>query len=394
MSDSVVLILNGRAFDGWKSVSTSKSFEDATGEASVTLSPQPGNPLPARLGDTAKLLLAGHPVITGHVHDVKGKHDYGTHDIDITIRDKTQDLIDSTIGPKMDFRSPVSLKDVSRKTLDRMGLSQIKVVDEIGPPDYQSGETVSGSIDETGFDFLERWARKRQVFLTTNGDGDLVITRNLDKRGPGRLTKAFEDGPLNNVLSAEYHASDFERANANAVAAQKSPNDKDFWEARAKSDPLGQADPMAKKWGTAFDTSVRPERRRFVRSGKAAVGKTPEETAKWNANIARARSIEYTATVQGFTMDLSGGQLWWPGFIIPVLDAHFLLAQDMFIKKVDFKKDWGGGATTTITCVPPESYKSESEGSVAKGRTAQTGAGTTSPRSFPRANIDSTLGSS
>ncbi|MFP3921670.1 MAG: phage baseplate assembly protein [Dichotomicrobium sp.] len=393
MADSVVLILNGRAFDGWMSMSTSKSFEDATGEASVTMSPQPGDPLPARLGDTAQILLAGHPVITGHVHDVKGSHDDRSHKIDITIRDKTQDLIDSTIGPKMNFKSPIALKDVARQTLQRMGLSKIKVVDEIGPPLYRSGETVSGAIDETGFAFLERWARKRQVFLTTNGDGDLVITRNLNKRGPGELHKAFEDSPRNNVLSAEYHASDFERANANAVAAQKSPNDRDFWESKAKDYAPGQAGPMSKKWGRAFDTSVRPERRRYVRAGKAAVGKTPEETAKWHANIARARSVEYTADVQGFTMDPAGGQLWWPGFIITVFDAHFLLASSMFIKKVDFRKDWGGGAITTVTCVPPESYKPQSEASVAGGRTAQAGAGQAAPKSFPAADIDSTLGS-
>lgn len=369
--DSVIVILNGSPFTGWEDVKISQAFDQATGEGELTISEQPGNPLPADVGDTAQIILAGQPVLTGHVHAVHARHDHKRHPIRLTLRDKTQDLIDSTIGPKQEYPAETTLKKVAEGTLQKMGLSSIGVIDKANPDPYRKGGELPKAMRDTGgFDWLDMWARKRQVVLTTDGKGNLVIDRNQKRRLGGFLYKSFEDSPLNNILRAEYSNSDFGRHNKHVCAGQKSPNDPD-WETKAKGYAPGQADPMSKNVREAIDSSVRPERRLHYTAGVGVEGDSPERAAKWRANLARARKYTFNATVAGFTCQ--SGQLWWPGFVIPVRDDHFLISDELFIKEVTFHKDWKGGATTQVHCTFGDAYSDKAE--AGKSRTGKAGLG-------------------
>ncbi len=377
--DSVIVMLDGVPFDGWKKVTVSQAFDKATGECSLTISPLPDNPLPADVGSTAQVILAGRPVITGHVHEVTGSHGWGDHDIELSIRDKTQDMIDSTVGPGVEFKPPIQLKQVLEGTLQKMGLSGIKVIDKANPEQFRKGgEVPVAAIDDTGFGYADQWARKRQVVLNTDGEGNLVIDRNRKQRGPGALIKMFEDSPLNNVKKATYKNSDAGRHNETDCHAQKSTNDLDYWETRPKGDEPAQSNPLATKTGKAVDSSVRPERKLHYRARQGIEGKTPEQAAKWRTNLARARNYTYEAEVAGFEM--APGQLWWPGFIIPVRDDHFLISDELFIKEVTFTKDWDGGAVTQISLTAKDAYSESDE--APKSRTGKAGLGTKPSGSF------------
>lgn len=374
----VDVILNGSPFSGWKKVSVTQTFDNATGTAKLTLSPQPGNPLPADVGDTAQVVLEGRPVITGHVHKVHASHDDKTHDIQIELRDKTQDLIESTTGPGLEFKPPVKLKKVAEDTLKKMGLSGIKVIDNASPDDYREyGEMPVGAIDQFGHDWLDSWAKKRQVVLTTDGKGNLVIDRNVMRALGGFLHKSFEDDPINNIQRASYENSDFGRYNKHSCAGQKSTTDPS-WEKQAKSYAPGQADPVSKNIREAVDSSVRPERRLYYRGEVGVEGDTPEKAAKWRSNLARARKYTFSATVAGFTCQ--SGDLWWPGFVIPVHDDHFLISDVMFIKEVEFHKEWGKGGTTVVKCTFKEAYSDKAE--AGKSRTGKAGLGAKKTGSF------------
>ncbi len=372
--ESVIVMLGGAPFAGWKSVDITQSFDKASGDCTLVISEQPGVPMPAKLGDEAVVLLVGQPVITGYVHKISAKHDFGAHDITLTIRDKTQDFIDSTVGPGVEFKPPVKLKRVLEGTLGKMGLSDISVIDRVSPDEYRvGGEVPVAAIDDTGFGWADKWTRKRQVVLNTDGKGNLAIDRNQKRRGPGALIKMFEDSPLNNVLSAQYESGDFSRHNETNVAAQKSTNDVDHWESRPKSDAPAQANPLANKRGTAIDAGVRAARKLHIRARRGIEGKTPEDAAKWRSNLAHARNYTYSAKVQGFEM--SPGTLWWPGYIIPVRDAHFEISDEMFIKEVKFHKDFDGGSITDISLTTKDAF-SETEGGTGGGRSSKAGLGT------------------
>lgn len=381
-ADDAVVIINGLPYTGLVSIRVEQSFDKASGQGTITITPQPGRPFPVKLGARAQVLLgsAHRPAITGHVHEVNGEHGLNQHTIQLTLFDKTKDAVDSTIGPGNTFKPPVKLKQVMDKTLKNMGLSDIQVIDEASPDEYTSAEVPVGAIDDTGIGWFDQWAKRRQVVLGTDGKGNFKIQRNQRKRGSGMLFKSFEDNPLNNIIRARYKNSDQDRFNKTNVAGQHSQNDLDYWEGRDKGDPKAQPDKHANRYGIATDTGVRPERQKHVRGQKGLYGGSPSKSAKWRSNLARSRGFQYVATVQGFEM--SPGELWWPGLIVPVRDDHFQISDDLFIVSVRFTKTLGGGsgageggAITEVTLTHSDAY-SESEAGPNASRTSKRGAGT------------------
>jgi prophage tail gpP-like protein len=356
VNTDVLVTLNGQTFGGWTHVQISIDFDQASSDCTLRMSPQPGQPLPIRMGDKVQVKCAGQAVITGHVHRVWGDHDMQSHVIQAQIRDKTQDLIDSTIGPKLDIDPPCSLKDVCDKTLKAMGLSGIKVIDKVGAKPFKQGEKVSGAIDDKGFAFLQDWAAKRQVVLNTDGNGNLVIAQNKGEQLAGAYIHfGLPDDPRNNCTKSSFGIDDFNRHNAQAVSGQKSPNDREHWEKQAKGEPTAQAKEMSNRYGVAHDESVRPERRRHSRGGKGQQGKSPKESAKWKANTMRAKSNEYVATVAGFTTQ--GGQLWWPGKLVPCYDYWWDVDAELFLKGVSLTKDFNGGAVTQLKFTLEDAFR-------------------------------------
>lgn len=386
--NTVIVLANGVPLTGWLEVNVDQGFDKASGVARITMSEQPGVPMPMKLGYKATVLIDGRPVITGHVHDFQGEHDHGSHTMTVTIRDQTQDMIDSTVGPGLKLKSPITLKQMAEQTLKTMGLGHIKVIEKIATEPFKDGEHVDAALDDRGFAFLDRWAQKRQVLLTTDGAGNLVIDRNQKRRGAGALVSLHEDSPLNNVLRSSFRNSDQDRHNKTAIAGQKSPNDQDFWESKGKDFDLGQAGPLQKNWGEADDTQVRPERKLHGRGAKGLSGQSPKKAAKWRSNIAKARGFQYTATVQGFYG--APGWLWWPGYIVPVTDAHWEIAADLLITDVRFKRTWSGGSTTEVSLTLPDGFSLDEDGqNKSQSRTSKLGTGSVAPGTYaPGTTVD------
>jgi prophage tail gpP-like protein len=374
--DDVIVLHNGSPYVGWKTVEISQDFDQAVGTCKLTISRQPGRPLPMKLGDDVTVLLGTSkrpvPVITGYVKGIEGGHEWGSHDINLDIMDQTRFVVDSTVGPGVKFKTPVSLKKIATDTLGKMGLSKIKVIDNVGVPDFGPGEVPVAAIDERGQQFLDKWANKRQVLFNTDGKGNLVIDRNQQKTGPGMLYKGPEDSSRNNILSSKYSISDEGRHNQSKAAAQKSTNDRNYWEGRPKGDEPAQSGPLSTAWGDATDPDVRPERRLHYRAQKGLNEDTPKKAAVWRSNVAKARGYSYSATVQGF--EAAPGALWWPGVVIPVFDYEWEISDLLFVKGVKFSKSFEGGATTEISCTYKDGY-SDKEGGAPKSRTSKSGLG-------------------
>lgn len=372
MSEQVTVVANGGAFGGWLSVTVAQDFDEAVGKCTLVISEQPGKPLPLNLNDDVQVVIAGQPVITGYVYKINCSHGFGDHKITLQIRDQTQSLVDSTVGPGTEFKPPVTLKEVAEGTLKNMGLSHIKVIDKANPEPYrQGGEVPVAAIDDGGHKWLDKWTGRRNVVFNTDGAGNLVINRNMATAPTFVLIKEPEDSPANNVLKAKFENSLEDRHAEKKVAGQKSTNDIDYWENRPKGDAAAQANPLSENWGGAKDPTVRADRVQHMRGGDGIEGKTPEQAARWRANLAQARNLTYDATVQGFTQ---GGKLWWPGELVAVNDYHALISDVLFIKGVEFKKDWGGGSQTSIKCTSKSAFSDKGPDGPKRG--SQRGLGT------------------
>jgi prophage tail gpP-like protein len=388
--DEVTVMLDGKPFEHRTEIDIDLSFETASNECSIKLTEMPPGGLPCHRGSELQVLIDGRPVITGNVNSIKGDTSWTEHRIEIKGKDKTSDFVRSKIGPKNDFRTPITLESVLRRTIGNMGL-QIPVRNLAGGlPPFRAGEVVSGDIVQGGMEFAEKWARKRQVFLNTDGTGALTIQRGDGRLGSGALLHAVGPGSeANNVLSSSYSIGEDGCYNSHAMSAQKSPNDDDFWEGKDKGEPLAKADEMANRFGLAHDSSIRPELRNFFRGNQGAEGKTPHETAQWHANVARARGFTYDCEVQGFHQSAGAGDLWWPGLLVSVRDDDWEISAILFLKTVHFTKTWDGGSKSKLGLTYEDAYRPGSASAPRKtGRTSRLGVGSVEPGSYDTPDED------
>lgn len=383
MPDDIQVLINGGLLDGMLEYTSHHGMDKATGTCDIKISPSPNVQMPVKLGDKIVCIVAGRPVLTGHVHEVDGDDEWNHDHRTFHARDKTQDAIDSTVGPQKAPKPPVGLADVMRQTLGGMGLGSIGVIDNINPEKFEQGEVPSGGIEEHGHAFFDRLARQRQVLLGTDGKGNYTIDRNTGKRGSGFLWRAAPDDPrssLNNIIKAKYRNTDLNRHNQHSVSSQHSTNDKDYWEGKPKGFQPAQAGPLSKEYGIGYDDDVRQERRKHTRASHSLQRGRTKGAAAWRSNVAKARGFQYIATVAGLTQSpvpgADFGEPWWPGLIIPVYDYKYEIESDLLIVDVKFHKTWPGGTVTELTFSYPDSYSSKDGKSSAKGgRTASQGAG-------------------
>jgi prophage tail gpP-like protein len=372
-NEDIIITVNGMGFSGWLEYTSQHAYDKAVGTLDLKISPQPGVPMPINLGDQIQAIVGGRPVLTGHVHDVTGDDDWG-HDFRIIhARDKTQDFVDSTVGPQKMPAPPVTLQQVLQKTVSGMGLD-FSVIDNVNPEPFQNGEVPSASIDETGHAFGDRMARQRQVLLNTDGLGNLVIDRNMGLMGLGALFRGPPDTPGNNILKAKYHNTDLNRHNLHAVTSQHSTNDQQYWEGQPKNMAEAQSQPLSKQYDTCNDDTVRPQRRKHHRAKHSLQRGKTKGAAAWHSNVSKGRGFEYTATVQGF----GGipGEIWWPGQVIPVFDYKYNISAMLLIVNVRFRRNWSGGTTTAISLTYSDAFSDQcGSTSTAQGRSSSLGDG-------------------
>lgn len=380
IDQKILVLCDGITYEGIKSANISRSMEDASGNFSLEVSKPEDKPFPLKKGSKVTILIYNVPFITGYVEKIRSQKDISNHTITIEGRDKTCDMIDSTLPAKLSISTPISLVDITKKILTSFNITDVNVIVEADDVDnFTSNEMVGAELGETGFDFLEKYAKKRQVILTTNGKGDIVYTRSQDTYVKDfiNIDFGFNKGY---VLSASAEFDDSKRfnkyiisaqTNATAPAAKKSligansPSDEEqlFLNEEEGEDEEGddaqdQPPPEKETYVTAeyVDDEVRNTRvHHFLSDTTSTTQKALKARAQWEANIRKANSFTYTLTV--FDFRNSKNEVWKPNMLIDVTDSAEDIATSLLILSVNFTADYSGGCKTELKLVPPEAFK-------------------------------------
>lgn len=311
-----------------------------------------GVPLPFRGGEAARAYVNGKKVLTGWIEVVDVSYDSRIHMINVSGRDKTGDLLDSTISKISDLRAPITLKEVIEKVIDHIG-ADIKVVDEVEPPPFEeSQDLIAPEPGDNAFKFIEKLSRKRQVILRSNPSGDVVIAKGEPGRGSGAVQHIIgaED---NNVLASNFSFDTTGRFNSYQFASQLNP---------AVLNLAGKIglDSVANQGGGASDPDVRSGRQLVLVAEAPFSNDQNEARAKWEANIRKARGLVYSATVPGFAVD--GGQgndLWDVAKVYPIHDDYVGKVEPMLCNTVTFTLDSNSGSQTSLGFVDRKAYTLE-----------------------------------
>lgn len=343
----IILQVKGMDYSNWTSVTVTKSLDAASGSFNFVSVTDESNPIPIRPGDSVVVLVNSVPVITGFVDSVEIGYSSTDHSIQIAGRDKTADLIDSKVDYELEFTAPITLQEISEKAISNVGAS-ISVVDQVGSlSPFEKGDLLSASIGQTAFSFIEEYARKRQVTVTSNGAGNLVFARSDNAQSAGSLLNVI-GGQNNNIKSASILYDDSERFSNYKIYSQGNPG----------GDPYADesSEQLTDRTANYTDDGVRSSRKYNNLAESSGKEATLADRAKWEGEIRKAKSFSYSCTVAGFSPKGESGAPFELNTLLQVKDDFGEVDRELLVSELKFTQSVGAGSQTDLTLIPKEAF--------------------------------------
>lgn len=353
----IFLEVDGLTYEGFKDISVVVSLGAISGSYSFGVTSSKKVSLPIQEGQSCRVLIDDTPVINGFVESIPIAYDAETHTIQIAGRDKTMDAIDSSAVVK-ELSGTLSLEAAMRQILDGNGLQDIEIINQVsGLAPFKDGDIESAEVGETVFEYIEKYSKKRQVLLTRDGNGNIVITRSGTANAVTALLNVI-GGTNNNIKSGSGQYIGTELFNKYTVRSQQNPVALENAGDVSTSEIVNQS-------GTVFDSNVRATRILEIRPDQAGSSEDSKQFAIWNRNIRRAKAFTYTAVVQGHYQDEAKTRIWIPNEIVSINDDFVGMSSQlnakMLIDTVEYKQNIDSGTTTSITCVDKNAYTLQAE---------------------------------
>lgn len=336
----VELLVDGVLYGGWTEARIHRSIENISGAFELSVTERwkgQDTPRPIRPGATCEVRLDGKTVITGHVDDVQIEYDGESHSVNVSGRDATGDLVDSSAEPPRGYQ--IRGKRIEQLAQEICTVHGVKVKAEVA-----TGKPLSGNftieMGESVFECIERAARLRGVLCIPDGAGGLLITQPSTERIP-RILKLGD-----NIRRGTLSFSHRDRFNRYVVRSQMPETDENFG-----SDAL-----QIKASHT--DTEIRTNRVLAVRAESVANREDCAIRARWESSVRHGRGTRLQYTVSGW--EYAPGKLWPINRLVRAVDSFGGIDHDMLIAVVDHRLG-SHGATTDLTLAPRESYSRVAE---------------------------------
>ena len=359
---TIKLEVNGVQYDNFTAASCEIRLDALSNTFSFEAVAADGEPLPFKGGDSCRVIVNDIRVLTGSIEVIEVSYDANEHIIIAQGRDKTGDLLDSNIDTISDLRAPITLKEIIEKVIDNID-SDIKVIEDVTTDPFNAAEDVaSPEPGENAFDFIEKYSRKRQVLLTSDGDGNIVITSGSSETSIGNIQHIIGAND-NNVLSSSFTFDTTGRYNVYKFASQLNPFALNL---------AGDTDikSVVDQKGKTFDPDIRIGRQLILISEVSSSDDQNESRAKWEANIRKARGLVYAVTVSGYRIDPTdnSSDLWQINKLYQIVDDYLGKSEPMLCNSVTFTLDVQGGELTSLSFVDEKAYSLD----LAKPQTSKT----------------------
>ena len=343
---SMELEVDGIVYDNFLTGKAEIRLDALCNSFTFTMSRTRESALPFSVGQDCKVRIDGETKVTGSIELMTINYDDSSHRIELSGRDNTSKLLDSSIDELPDLNSPISLKAIIEIVIDHIGAG-LTVTDDSGIADFdESEDIVSPEPGDNAFDFIQALARKRQVLLTSDGDGNVVITRSSTNLNPDLKLQNKLDATDNNIKAGSASYDNTGRFNAYVISSQLNP---------VALITAGETDlaSIVSQSGRTIDTNIPAGRQLVLTSELASGDDTDLNMALWEANVRKARGRLYTATVQAYNID---GTIWAVNELIEIQDDFCGISGNMLSNTVVFSLDETGGEVTELTFVEANSY--------------------------------------
>lgn len=334
MADQEVarLVVGGLAYQGWMAVRVQRGMAQCAGGFELKVSELwPGQDYSRKIepGADCQVLLGDEPAITGYVDRVDLQVEAQAHEVEVSGRDKTADLVDCSAMRKPGQWRGQKIERIAADLAQPFGVAVRAEVDTgAALPSFALQE------GETAFEALERAARLRGLLLVSDGLGTLVITRAGRRKVPtklvlganllrGRATLDLRD------RFSEYHAK-----------------------GQAPGSDLRSGAQVAQLRALARDPAVPRFRPFLLTCDTPDLGAGLRRRAEWECSVRAARSLRVQALVQGWR---HADGLWEPNTLVPVVAEPLRLDAELLIEAVEYRQD-GSGTVCLLQLTGPDAY--------------------------------------
>lgn len=346
---TIKLEVNGIQYNNFESASCEIRLDALSNTFSFEAVAAEGEPLPFKGGEPCLVLVNDEVVLTGNIEVITVDYNASDHVIFIQGRDKTGDLLDSTLNP-VDIITGITLKELIEVVLDQIQLN-IDVIDLVNPAPFNEAEDLA-SIEsgDNAFSFIEKYARKRQVLLTSDENGNVVINTNSGEPAPGAVQHIIGSSD-NNILASSFNFDTTGRFNIYKFASQLSVPTLNAAGEISFSSVVDQSSEV-------FDPNIRIGRQLVLVSEVPNSDLSNESRAKWEADIRRARGLFYAVTVHSYQVDPTDGDsdLWRTNKLYQVIDDFLGKQQRMLCNSVTYTFDLEAGEQTALGFVDEKTY--------------------------------------
>jgi prophage tail gpP-like protein len=225
------------------------------------------------------------------------------------------------------------------------------VIDQAIPAPFTEREDLMDpQPGQPAFEFLEKYARKRQVLLTSNEYGNLVIAQSSGIQTAAKIVNQRGDpNGLNNVLEYEFSYDQTGRYNLYKALSQLNPVPLSVTGIAKAGSVVEQGDTL-----DVIDREVRRGRQLTLITEAFMSDKFTQDRATWEANIRKARGKIYSCVLDGHVD--STGAVWEINRLPHVIDEDAKINSRMLINSVTFKMDEEEGSTTALGLVNSKAY--------------------------------------
>jgi len=331
----VSLFVNGQKYEGWTEASVKRSVKAIAGEFNLSVTDNwggTGSVFFISIGDEAQVKIGDDVLVTGFIEEIQNSIDASGHTVSVSGRDKSADLVDCSAIYKSGEIKNADLLKIAQLLTEPFGLS-VRAETDVGAPFpgfvIKTGETV--------FEAMDRAARLRGVLFSSDGLGNIVIT----KLGKNKTQTSLIESQ--NVKQANLSLDTKERFSEYFVKAQMKGTDQTH----------GKHVSQVK--GDASDPVIKRYRPLVIIAEQQANLAESKKRAQWEAAVRAANASKVSVTVQGFEQNESG-PLWQVNEIVYFESKTLGLKQELLIADIEWKISGSSGRETVMTLQKPDAF--------------------------------------
>ena len=326
------LKINNRVFSGWISATVTRGLRQASATFDLSLTDRwDGQQWAIRPYDSCELVYNNQTLVNGYVDSSSISYDDESHDITVTGRSKTADLVDCSVASKQ-FNNQ-KIESIAQSLADPFG---VKVTANVN-----TGDRIRSWKPDEGtsvFEAIEDLARLNALLITDNSNGDLLLTQAGTDRAPANLESGV------NILSASGLFDVRDRFSDYIVKGQQKASD-DI-----------DAETAAHVVATIKDAGVTRYRPLILLAEEQVNTKVAQKRGQWEMNSRLGRSQVVTMTVQGWQVN---NVFWSPNQLVRVKDPVLGVEAELLIASVQYLLDGSSGTTCRLELMPIEAFSPE-----------------------------------